>query len=307
MPLESMRQLEPIKVLILGESGDGKTTSLDGIPEPEGVLYIELDSKGINFENSPYKVLNIKKATDNLMKMRAAHANDPENPYRKVSPTMHLANMIEMFASANKKDGSNEPLFHTIIVDTFSYLMTLFELDIKDIEYTNKTQSGKKDGQANWGDYKDYVSETLLRTLSGLRQHVFCLNHINKDTGVAEVAGAWKHKTVESSFQHILRAKKLEGGDFNKLKMKINNDLLTYTQEENYYMVKHVFKVLPHPNFENLTEKTPRGMFKVVFDETGESDEPIVNEAFMNNSIMDYLNRWYEFKQKSVPFNPQQQ
>lgn len=303
LTLTSMRDLKPTKILLLGESGSGKSFSLDNIPEPEGVLYFDLDAKGLMFSaNSKYQTYTIQKAEKKLKELKAANAANPNNPYVGMSPTMFLANIIPQFAAAKKPDGVT-PLFHTFVFDTYNYLMALFELDIKDNEYTAKTASGKKDTQANWGSYKDYVSETLLRIFSDLPQHIICLNHINKDTGVAEISGSWKHKTIESSFNHVIRTVKIEGMMFDTLKDTVKNDLLTFDQKENYFKKKHAFKVLPHPDFDNLSEKTPDGMFDVQFDLSGESDVPLVNEAFIDNDIMVYLDRWYVYSQKSQPFN----
>lgn len=321
--LESLRDLKPVKMLIIGESGHGKTESLKNIPEPEGVLYVDLDGKGLPFEISEdaktFASYGIKRAEEQLLAKRREHAallqqrKVQDNKYIKMSPVMFLMNQIGVLAGIPKKDadgnvmkdesGAVVPHFHTIVIDTFSYLMTLFEVDIKKDEYTNKTKSGSADGQANWGQYKDFVSEALLEKLSGLPQHIICLNHINKDTGVAEVSGSWKHKTLESSFATTIRAMKLDGMYFDKLKDSVKNDLLSFTQKDNYFGRKFVFKVLPHPDFDNLSERTTENMFKVEFDETGEDPNPVVNEAFIDNDIMIVLQRMYEFTQKSTPKN----
>lgn len=303
LSLKSLRDLKPTKILLLGDSGHGKSYSLDDIPEPEGVLYFDLDGKGLMFKGATkYQVYTIKKATEKLMEARKANAHLIDNPYMKMSPTMFLMNIIQSLSQLKKEDGVT-PMFHTFIIDTLNYLMTLFELDIKDDSYTARTSSGKKDTMANWGAYKDYVSETLLRVLSDLPQHVICLNHINKDTGVAEINGSWKHKTIESSFNHVIRAIKIDGMLFDTLKENVKNDLLTYSREDMFYSRKFVYKVLPHPDFTNLSEKTPDGMFKLEFDPLGESDIPTVCEAFIDNDLMVYLDRWYQFSQNSQPFN----
>lgn len=301
--LKSMRDIEPVKILITGLSGHGKTTSLEHIPEPEGVLYFDLDGKGLPFsrnnDGNTFQTFNIKKAEEGLKKRRAQYnqllreRKVQDNPYMKMSPSMFLMNAIQEFSALKNEDGT--PKFHTFIIDTFSYLMTLFEIDIKKDEYTNKTSSGKVDGQANWGQYKDFVSETLLDVFSGLPQHIICLNHINTDTGVAEVAGSWKHKTIESSFAHIVRSVKIEGMMFDTLKENVKNDLLTYSQRDNFLNQKYAYKVLPHPDFDNFSERTPDGMFKIEFDPSGESNVPLVCESFIDNDIMIYLSRWYEF------------
>ena len=79
-------------LLISGESGTGKSTSLMNIKNPEGVLYLNCDSgKALPF-NSRFKEVTV---------------NDPYD-------------LFEYFDQINKDETKR---FHTIIIDTVSFLM----------------------------------------------------------------------------------------------------------------------------------------------------------------------------------------
>ena len=86
----------PNSVLICGESGAGKSFSLMNLKEQRGVLYINCEGgKPLPFRNS-FKRITI---------------NDPE----------------EIFALFDRLAEDTTGRFHTIVIDTISFMMNRFE------------------------------------------------------------------------------------------------------------------------------------------------------------------------------------
>ena len=81
-------------VLIVGKSATGKSASLMGLKNPEGVMYLNCESN----KKLPFK-----------SKFKEYSITDPNQ-------------VLEAFTVAEKK-----PEIHTIIIDTLTYLMDMYE------------------------------------------------------------------------------------------------------------------------------------------------------------------------------------
>ena len=90
-------QQNDFMVLIGGESGAGKSTSLMNIKNPEGVLYLNCDAG----KKLPFR-----------------------NKFNTVTVT-HPMQVLEGIKAANESEK-----IHTVIIDTLSFLMEMYETQI---------------------------------------------------------------------------------------------------------------------------------------------------------------------------------
>ena len=110
--------------LIVGQSAQGKSMSLKGLDNPKGVMYLNTESnKRLPFDNCKFQQYTITDPTE----------------------------IEEAFVYARKQ--SEE--FHTVVIDTFTFLMEMFE--------TQRIVTAK-DTRAAWGEYAQYIRRCLLYT-----------------------------------------------------------------------------------------------------------------------------------------------
>lgn len=238
------QQVNDNLVLIGGKSATGKSASLMKIKDPEGVMYLNCEAgKKLPFR-SKFKEFVI---TD---------------PFQ----------VNEAFQHAETK-----PELHTIIVDTQTYLMDMFE----SIYVYNNANTQKA-----WGDYAQFFKNLMQQDVAKSTKNVIVLAHtadtLNETEMVMEtkvpVKGSLKNNGIESFFSQVLASKKLS----IKALKDYANPLLKITPEEEALGFKYVFQT-------KLTKETvgerirgPMGMFDT-------------NETFIDNDVQLVLNRLHEY------------
>lgn len=235
-------------ICVVGESATGKSVSLRDLENPEGVLYLNCESG----KKLPFKSKFIEKII-----------TDPYQVY-------------EAFDWANS-DAAIKKGVHTIVIDTQTYLMDMFE-SMYIINSAN--------GQAAWGMYAQFFQNLMQQYVAKSRCNVIFLAHAVAIHNEAEmqiirqipVKGSLKGKGIESFFSQVIATKKIE---IKKLK-DYANPLLTITPQEEALGYKHVFQT-------QLTKETvhdrlrgPMGMWDVT-------------ETYIDNNIQFVLNRLHEY------------
>ena len=111
-------------VLISGKSGSGKSASLMGVDKPEGVMYLNCE----NGKKLPFKP-----------KFKELIVIDPVQVY-------------QAFEEAEKM-----PDVHTIVIDTLTYLMDMYE-STKVLNSSNTMQA--------WGQYAQYMKVLMSQIVA---------------------------------------------------------------------------------------------------------------------------------------------
>jgi len=153
-------------VLISGKTATGKSSSLRYLTNPEGVVYLNCENnKPLPFQN------NFKKFT-----------------------ITHPLQVYEGITWADSK-----PEMHTIVIDSLSYLMDLYETGV--IAKASNTQKA-------WGDYRIFFKNLMSIHVAGSKKNFIFLAHttdIYNENAMAvetfvKIKGSVMNQGVESYF-----------------------------------------------------------------------------------------------------------
>jgi hypothetical protein len=231
-------------VLITGESATGKSVSLRNLKNPEGVLYLNCESG----KKLPFRSKFMEKVI-----------NDPYQIY-------------EGFTWAEGKSH-----IHTIVIDTSTYLMDMFE-SLYVIPSTNT--------QKAWGDYAQFFKNLMQQYVAVSTKNVIFLAHsaatLNESEAVMEVKvpvkGSLKNNGIESFFSQVVATKKMKIKDLKDFA----NPLLTITPQEEALGFKHVFQTQLTKETVNHRLRGPMGMWDF-------------KETYIDNDAQLLLNRLHEY------------
>jgi hypothetical protein len=212
-------------VFLGGRSDTGKTASLRNLKNPEGVLYLNFESKNPPFASK----FTEKKITD---------------PY-----TLHTITE-KLIETGTEK-------YHTLVIDSITACMSLFTTKYIGKDCTNK--------MAAWGDYKTFYDKWAKQMLPSLQQNIIVLAHItnfeDEDTlqtyTQAVVQGSLKHIGVEADFGLVANTALVP---LIALK-EFTNPLLKITKEEELEGFKHVIQTRKTLETKDTKIRSPMGMW----------------------------------------------
>lgn len=190
--------------LIAGEATSGKTSSLRHITNPEGVLYINCDTKPVTFRS----------------KMKEVIATDPKS----LPPT---------FQKAQTTDD-----IHMVVVDTLTFLMNSFE----QIYIVDSSDSRSAWGDY-YSFFHNLMTQTLAIFTKPVifTAHVLpgedAMGNITKHV---PVKGSLKNTGVEAYFSIVVTAKRMRIVDLEKFP---SNSMLNITDRDKELGYKNVFQV----------------------------------------------------------------
>lgn len=231
-------------VLIGGKSATGKSASLRKIENPEGVLYLNCEAG----KKLPFRSKFIEKTI-----------LDPHD-------------VLQGLDWAETK-----PHIHTVIIDTLTYLMDMYETI-----YIHNSTNGMK----AWGDFAQYFKTLMQQKVSASTKTVIFLAHtadtLNEAEAVMEtkvpVKGALKNTGIESYFSLVISTKKVK---LKELK-EYSNTMLTITPQDEALGYKHVFQTQPTKDTVNERIRGPMGMWEY-------------NETYIDNDVAHVINRLREY------------
>lgn len=231
-------------ILICGKAATGKSTSLKNIKNPEGVIYL-------NCENG--KELPFKSKFKNELTI-----TDPNMVY-------------QAFTEIEKM-----PDIHTIIIDSLSYLMDLYESTR--VLTSSNTQKA-------WGDYAQYLKILMSQFVAKSTKNVIFLAHTTDVYNEAEVAtetfvkvkGSLMNVGIESFFTNVIACKRIPLSKLNQ-----ENPLLVVTPDEERDQFKYVFQTRLTKETVNERIRSPIGMWK--FEET-----------YIDNNIQHVIDRLHQY------------
>lgn len=210
-------------VLLCGKSATGKSASLMGLKNPEGVMYLNCEAgKKLPF-NAKFKQFTI---------------TDPHQ-------------VIEAFEKAESMDG-----IHTIVVDSLTYLLDMYESNY----VLNSANTMKAWG--DFAQYfKTLMQQYVAKSTKNVIFTAHTSDSLNESEMIMEtkvpVKGSLKNNGIESYFTVVLASKKLQ---LKSLK-DYNSGLLTITPEEEALGFKYVFQCKLTKDTVNERLRGPLGLF----------------------------------------------
>lgn len=220
----ALTQVNDNLILVGGESGVGKSASLRNLKNQEGVLYLNCESgKKLPFRNSFVR----KTITD---------------PYQ----------VYEGFDWAE-----TQPDIHTIVIDSVSFLMEMFE---------SVHIVGSADSRAMWGAYAQFFKDLMQQYVSKSTKNVIILTHIAEDvdenkgirTEAARIKGSLKNTGIEAFFSLNVTARTLPV----KMLEEYPSEFLNITDDDRDLGYKHVFQVRKTKETTGSRIRGPMGLFE---------------------------------------------
>lgn len=220
----STPQVNDNLVLLVGKAANGKSTSLRGLKNPEGVMYLNMEAgKKLPFRS----------------KFKEHTISDP------------VSQLPQAFAAAEKN-----PEIHTIVVDSLTYMMDMVEsLHVIPAKDTQKAW-----GQ--FAQFFKYLMQQLVAKSS--KNVIFTAHvkdEMNNDAMVREtlvpIKGSIKNNGVESYFSCVIAAKKVALNDLENYQ----SDMLTITPQEEALGFKYVFQTMITKDTVNERLRGPIDLF----------------------------------------------
>ena len=233
-------------VLVSGKSSSGKSASLLDVIKPEGVMYLNCE----NGKKLPFK-----------SKFKEYTIIEPNQVY-------------EAFAEAEKR-----PEIHTIVIDTLTYLMDMYE-SVKVLNSTNTMQA--------WGQYAQYMKMLMSQVVAKSTKNVVFLAHTSDvlnesemiNETIVKVKGSLMNQGIESFFTTVISTKKLP---LTKLDDKIaKSDLYTVTPDDKANGFKYVYQTRLTKETVNERMRAPMGMWDR-------------KETYIDNNLQNVINRLHEY------------
>ena len=238
------QQVNDNLILLCGKSATGKSASLMGLKNPEGVMYLNCEAgKKLPFR-SRFKEYVV---TDPLQ-------------------------INEAFAAAESM-----PEVHTIVVDSLTYLMDMYE----SIYVVNAANTMKA-----WGDFAQYFKTMMQQFVARSTKNVIFIAHTKSDLNESEmvmetyvpVKGSVKNNGVESYFSTIIASKKVP----LKTLKDYQSSLMTITPEEEALGFKYVFQTKLTKDTVSERLRGPLGLFNT-------------SETFTDNNMQLILDRLHQY------------
>ena len=219
------QQVNDNLVLLVGKSASGKSASLMGLTDPEGVMYLNCEAG----KKLPFRA-----------KFKQYTITDP-------------LQVNEAFQVAEDK-----PEIHTNVVDTLTYLLDMYES-----QYVQGSADTQK-AWGNFAQYfKTLMQQDVAKSTKNVVFLAHTMDQLNAGEMVMEtkvpVKGALKNNGIESYFSMVIAAKKKTLKDLKDY----SNPLLTITPEEEALGFKHVFQTRITKETVNERIRAPLGMWDV--------------------------------------------
>jgi hypothetical protein len=211
-------------VLVGGKSTTGKSASLMGLKNPEGVWYLGCESG----KKLPFK-----------SKFREFTITDPLQIY-------------EAFEAAEENEA-----VHSIVIDTLTYLMDMYET----MYVLNSADTQKAWGEfAQY--YKKLMQHYVARSTKNVFFLAHTADVLNKSEMAMEttvpVKGSLSKNGIESYFSCVISTKRLPLKDLKDYQ----NPLLVITEEEESLGFKHVFQTRLTKDTVGERIRGPMGMWE---------------------------------------------
>jgi hypothetical protein len=233
-------------ILVSGKSATGKSASLMTMDDPTGVMYLNCE----NGKKLPFK-----------------------SQFRQL--TITDANMIYKACD----EAENMPGIHTIIIDTLTYLMDLFE---------STRVLTAADTMKAWGQYAQYMKVLMSQVVARSTKNIVFMAHTSDVLNEAEminetivkVKGSLMNQGIESFFSTVISTKKIPLSKLSDIVAK--SPLFNVSEEDKITGFKYVFQTRLTKETVNERIRSPIGMWAL-------------NETFIDNNLQLVINRLHEY------------
>jgi hypothetical protein len=219
-----MSQVNDHLVLLCGKSATGKSASLMGLDNPEGVMYLNCEAG----KRLPFKA-----------KFKQFTITDP-------------LQVIEAFGAA---EGMAD--VHTIVVDSLTYLLDMYES-----VYVLPSANGMKAWGDFAQFFKNLMQQSVALSTKSVIFTAHTADTLNESEMLMEtkvpVKGSLKNNGIESYFSAIISSKKVS----LKALKEYSSPLLTITPEEEALGFKYVFQTKINKETVNERLRGPLGLFE---------------------------------------------
>lgn len=231
-------------VLISGKSATGKSACLMNIKNPEGVIYLNCENnKKLPFK-SQFKEFNV---------------TDPMQVYQAFDEAENLSDV------------------HTIVVDSLTYMMDMFE-SVHVLKSSNTMKA--------WGDYAQFWKTLMSQYVAKSTKNVFFIGHTSDILNESEMAmetlvkvkGSIMNQGIESYFSTVISTKKL---NLKQLK-DYESEMLNISEDEEMLGYKHVFQTRLTKDTVNERIRSPLKMWST-------------KETFIDNDIQHVIDRLHDY------------
>ncbi len=222
---QELQTVNDFLVAVVGKSSTGKSASLMGITDPEGVAYANCEAgKKLPFR-SKFKEIVI---TD---------------PYQVIQLLQEVENMPEI---------------HTVVIDSLSFLLEMFVSN-----YVIGSPNGMK-AWGDFGQFvKNLFQQHVAASTKNVIFTSHTADKYNESELVSEVAmpvqGATKNVGLEAYFSLVIATKKVKLKELEKYK----NKYLNITDEDQILGYKHVFQTRLTKETSNERLRGPMGMWSI--------------------------------------------
>jgi hypothetical protein len=210
-------------VLISGASGTGKSTSLMGLKDPEGVMYLNCES-------------------------------NKKLPFRSKFKEYTVIDPMQVFEAFEAAEGLSD--IHTIVIDTLTYLMDMYE-SIYVLPSSNTMKMWGEYAQYFKKLMQYYVAKSSKNVI--ILAHTKQI--MNESEMVLEtkvpVKGSLNNQGIESYFSVVISTKKMTLNKLNEYK----NDLLHITEDDEILGYKHVLQTRLTKDTVNERIRGPIGLW----------------------------------------------
>lgn len=219
-----MSQVNDNLVLIVGKSATGKSVSLQGLKDPEGVMYLNCEAG----KKLPFRA-----------KFKQYIITDPMQVLEAID---HAETMKDV---------------HTIVIDTLTYLMEMYESN-----YVLNSSNGMKAWGDYFQFFKTLMQDKVAKSSKNIVFLAHAADQYNESEMVTEVKvpvkGSLKNNGVESYFSMVISTKKVP----LKVLANYKNKYLTITPQEEALGYKHCFQtnLTKETSAERL--RSPMGMWE---------------------------------------------
>ena len=232
-------------VLLGGKSATGKSASLKDLRDPEGVIYLNCEA-------------------------------GKKLPFRSKFNEVTITDPVQIYQAFDEAE--TMPHIHTIVVDSLTFLMEMFE----SVYVVNSANT-----MAAWGSYAQFYKNLMQQYVAKSTKNVIFTAHtadtLNEGEMVMEtkvpVKGSLKGVGLESFFSVVIASKKVP----LKTLKGYESDMLTITEEEEALGFKYVFQVKITKESVNERLRGPMGLFTT-------------KETFIDNNmqlVLDHLHKYY--------------
>lgn len=231
-------------VLVSGKSATGKSACLMDIKDPTGVIYLNCE-------------------------------NNKKLPFRSKFKELNITNPLDVYQAF--QEAENMPEVHTIVVDSLTYLMDMYETNVV-LTSANTMKS--------WGDYAQFFKRLMSTYVGSSTKNIIFIAHTSDIMNEAEmsvdtmvkVKGSLMNQGIESYFSTVISTKKVH---LKHLK-DYESDYLNITPEEQARGFKYVFQT-------DITKETVNERIR------GPLKMWSVKETFIDNNIQNVIDRLHEY------------